>query len=383
MNRYGLAARNTCDMDQDRLHNILQKYLDGSATPEETAALHDWYRSAGATEVEWPVDDPAGIDDVRERMLDRLQREAFGKNAAPAAVRRLRLALAAAAIVLLLSTVAYLRYIHRTPPATPPMAHDALPGGNKATLILGGGQAITLDSAHQGLLATQGGIAVQKSGKGELVYEGAPTTVETAYNTILTPNGGTYAVTLSDGTKVWLNAASSLKYPVTFTGGVRSVDLTGEAYFEVAKDAKPFTVHCLGQTIDVLGTHFNVNAYTNESSIKTTLLQGKVKVNNTLLQPGEQSTVGADGKVHLMNNIDTAEVMAWKNGMFQFDEADIGTVMRQIGRWYDVDVVYEGKLPDDHFRGKIPRNVNASQVLQILAIGGIEFTIAGKKIYLK
>lgn len=359
-------------MDQERLHILLQKYLDGSATPEETTALHDWYRSAGAAEVEWPVDGPNELDTVRERMLDRLRREAFP-------VRRMRpwLYATAAALMLAIAGVAYLR---NTPP--PPVAHDALPGGNKATLILGSGQSITLDSTHQGLLATQGGVSVNQT-KGNLTYTGQTDGAATPYNTILTPNGGTYAVTLSDGSKVWLNAASSLKYPVKFTGAERSVDLTGEAFFEVAHGNTPFTVHCLGQTIDVLGTDFNVNAYTNESSIKTTLLEGKIKVKGVTLQPGEQSRVGADGSVHITKGIDTAEVMAWKNGMFQFDEADIGTVMRQIGRWYDVDVVYEGKLPDDHFRGKIPRNVNASQVLQILAIGGIDFTIEGKKIYLK
>lgn len=369
-------------MDQDQLHILLQKYLDGTATPEETTALHDWYRSAGAAEVEWPVDGPNELDTVRERMLDRLRREAFGETALrPTPVRRLRPAIYAAAAVLILALAgaAYLRSNH----LPPPIAHDALPGGNKATLILGSGQSITLDSTHQGLLTMQNGVSVNQT-KGNLTYSGQTDGAATPYNTILTPNGGTYAVTLSDGTKVWLNAASSLKYPVKFTGGTRSVDLTGEAYFEVTHNSAPFTVHCLGQTIDVLGTDFNVNAYTNESSIKTTLLEGKVDINGaTTLRPGEQSSVGGDGKIRITKGVDTAEVMAWKNGMFQFDEADIGTVMRQIGRWYDVDVVYEGKLPDDHFRGKIPRNVNASQVLQILAIGGIDFTIEGKKIYLK
>ncbi|TDX01540.1 FecR family protein [Dinghuibacter silviterrae] len=369
--------------------------MAGSASQEEAQSLHDWYRSAAADDVVWVVDGPEELDTVRRRMLERLQREAFGTTEAFGApgqhgrtVRMRILFSAAAAVLLTLVGVAYFRHTHRPPMAPAPvLASDVLPGGNKATLILGSGQAVTLDSTDKGLLATQGGITVQQSGKGQLVYGGVSDGSVMAYNTILTPNGGTYTVRLSDGSRVWLNAGSSLKYPVRFTGGPRVVDLTGEAYFEVAPAAGSFSVRCLGQTVEVLGTHFNVNAYTNEAYIRTTLLEGKVRVKNpagsAVLEPGEQSRVGANGDVHIARGIDTAEVMAWKNGMFQFDDADIGTVMRQIGRWYDVDVVYQGRLPDDHFRGKIPRNVNASQALQILATGGIDFTIQGKKIYLK
>ena len=372
-------------MDQESFHHLLQKYLDGSASGEEVQALHDWYRSSAADEVSWPLEGPEEMDGVRARMLERLRLEVREDVVPIRSRRRAGAWLSAAAVVLLLlAGAAYLRFPDRV---APPVAavHDLLPGGNKATLILGGGQAITLDSAAPAVLATQEGVVVQKNGRGQLVYSiAAAAPGDVAYNTILTPNGGTYAVTLSDGTRVWLNAGSSLKYPVRFTGNAREVDLTGEAYFEVAPaTAMPFSVRCLGQTIEVLGTHFNVNAYSNESVIRTTLLEGRVRVGSVLLEPGEQSRVGADRQVRVVKGIDTAEVMAWKNGMFQFDAADIGTVMRQIGRWYDVDVVYEGKLPDDHFRGKIPRNVNASQVLRILAIGGIDFTIEGKKIILK
>lgn len=377
-------------MDQDQLHNVLRKYLEGSASTEDARLLRDWYRSLETEEVIWVLDEPSEMDRLQTRMLDRLQQEIRP----PAPVRRLwpRL-LVAAGVVLLLAGFAYIRYLRPSHSPVEPLTavHDLPPGGNRATLILGGGQAITLDSAGQGMLAAQGSMRVVKSGNGQLEYvrkTQAGDAGDIAYNTIIIPNGGTYTVTLSDGSKVWLNAGSSLKYPVRFTGNARQVDLTGEAYFEVASNpAQPFTVHCLGQNVAVLGTRFNVNAYTNEPVIRTTLLEGRVRIEEgthaVLLRAGEQSMVGADGTVRVSQDIDTAEAMAWRYGMFQFNAADIGTVMRQIGRWYDVDVVYEGKLPDDRFHGKIPRNVNASQALQILSIGGINFKIEGKKIILQ
>ena len=391
-------------MDRDQLTILMQKYLDDTATPEEVRALHDWYRDSASTEVVWPADHPGERAQIEAGMLVRLQ-EDIRDSARIVPIHRNRYYWIAAGVTgLLLLTGLVYRWNGKRPepaPVAQTQAMDVLPGGNKAQLVLGDGKVVTLDSAGSGVVAEQGSEAVEKTAHGQLAYvaaadgaaaKGAGSTTDNAsseivYNTIITPQGGTFSVKLSDGTRVWLNAGSSLKYPTVFSGSQRKVELKGEAYFEVAPDAdRPFHVVSGEQTIDVLGTHFNVNAYDNEPEVRTTLLQGSVRVvkngKDVLLRPGQQSVSDLSEGLTIRKDIDTAEVMAWKNGMFQFDAADIGTVMRQIARWYDVDVVIQGKLPDDHFRGKIPRNVNASQVLQILALSGINFKIEGKKITL-
>jgi len=386
-------------MDFDQLTILVEKYLDGTITPAEEQVLHDWYRNNEPQEVIWPADHLGEKHRIGVRMLEGLHRDIHTMETEQRTIplRRNRVWMAAAAVIglVLLSGAAWLWSNKQVSPApdsaaavTPPVA-DLLPAGNKARLLLSDGRTLTLDSAGNGLLAEQGNASVKKTGQGQLIYQAAATTgnasTTTIYNTISTPQGGTYTVTLSDGTKVWLNTGTALKYPTAFKGATRNVELKGEAYFEVAADAaRPFTVTGGGQIIRVLGTHFNINTYNNEPAVKTTLLQGSVKViqgdQELLLRPGEQSLSTANGTLHVKKDIDTAEVMAWKNGMFQFNEADIGTVMRQIGRWYDVAVVFNGKLPDDHFRGKIPRNVNASEALQILTLSGIKFKIDGRRI---
>ena len=217
-------------------------------------------------------------------------------------------------------------------------------------------------------------------------------TTEITYNTVSTPRGGQYEVILPDGTQVWLNAASSLKFPTAFIGKERNVELTGEAYFEVSKNkAMPFHVSAAGQVIEVLGTHFNVNAYTDETLLKTTLLEGSVKVNKGIsfatLKPGQQSTINNNEitpVIKIAEVTDADEVMAWKDGKFYFNNADIKTVMRQIGRWYNVDIEYAGKIPgNDGFTGTFSRNMTASKALKILAFSGVDFKIEGRKIIVK
>jgi ferric-dicitrate binding protein FerR (iron transport regulator) len=195
---------------------------------------------------------------------------------------------------------------------------------------------------------------------------------------------------LADGTKVWLNAASSVRFPVAFTGKERKVEITGEAYFEVAKDkTKPFRVKANSSEIEVLGTHFNVNAYDDEASIKTTLLEGKVKISVPVsgrkssyksLFPGEQAEISKDGKIKVKGHADTEEAVAWMNGHFQFKSADIKTVLRQIARWYDVEIEYRGNI-DLHFTGQLTRNENVSKVLnELMLTGEVHFKIDGRKI---
>ena len=264
--------------------------------------------------------------------------------------------------------------------------NDLAPGANKAVLTLANGASIILDSAQNGTLTTQGNTKILKL-NGMLTYEDSnKASSAVLYNTISTPRGGQYQLVLADGSKVWLNAASSLRFPAAFTGKERKVELMGEGYFEVAKNASmPFKVEVNGMEVEVLCTHFNINSYNDEPAIRTTLLEGSVKINKnnttSLLKPGQQAEVNSAGEVRIINNADIDEAVAWKNGKFQFDRADIYAVMRQIARWYDVDAEYKGAAITSHFGGTISRNVNLSQVLNMLHLTGtVKFEVNGKKI---
>lgn len=263
------------------------------------------------------------------------------------------------------------------------------PGGNKAILKLSDGREIVLDSAGEGTLTKQGQSNVIKSGDGQLQYLAADNAqAATVYNTIATPRGGQYQLVLADGSKVWLNASSTLRYPTAFTGKERRVELTGEGYFEVAKNAAmPFHVQVNQMDVEVLGTHFNINAYDDEAAVKTTLLEGSVKVkadNAVVLKPGEQAALaGAHSQLTIDHSPDIDQVMAWKNGLFQFKAAGIETVLRQAARWYDVEFVYKGNIPEK-FSGQISRSANAEQLLKILELTGkVKFEINGKTITVK
>ncbi|MBC7508843.1 MAG: FecR domain-containing protein [Ferruginibacter sp.] len=258
-------------------------------------------------------------------------------------------------------------------------------GTNKAVLTLADGSNIVLDSMGQGILAKQGNAKVIKLNTTTLAYNATDeNNQEVLYNTLATPNGGKYQLILPDGSKVWLNAASSIHFPTIFTGKERRVTVTGEAYFEVAKNAAmPFKITVKDMEVEVLGTHFNVMAYDDENSMNTTLLEGSVKISKgvikKMLVPGQQSVINSTGEINIVD-ADMEEVMAWKNGWFQFNAADIKTVMRQISRWYAVEVVYEGKIPDGHYSGAVSRDNDIFQVLKIMQSGGVRFKIEGRKV---
>jgi len=262
-----------------------------------------------------------------------------------------------------------------------------VPGGNKAVLTLDNGKSIVLDDAKNGVLASQGQVKIVKASDGKVVYadqeQNSSISTELTYNTISTPRGGQYQLDLPDGSKVWLNAASSLRYPVHFGNGDRKVELTGEAYFEVAKDkAHPFKVNTGNTEIKVLGTHFNVMAYTDEPASKTTLLEGSVQVSQGASQrtiiPGEQAIVG--GKIAVAK-VNTSESIEWKNGNFNFSHEKLPAIMRKIARWYDVDLSYEGKITDLNFIGTIPRSTNIPEVLKYLELTGlVHFKIEERRV---
>jgi ferric-dicitrate binding protein FerR (iron transport regulator) len=265
--------------------------------------------------------------------------------------------------------------------------NDIHPGKNTATLTLSDGTTVILDETQNGTVSTQGNTKILKLDNGILSYNASNKgkVVEVLYNTISTPKGGQYQLLLSDGSKVWLNAASSLKFPAAFTGKERKVELLGEAYFEVAKNENmPFKVKADGMEVEVLGTHFNINSYDDESIVRTTLLEGSVKINGvkskSFLKPGQQAKLDRDGDIRVINDADIDEAVAWKEGRFQFNRADIHEVMRQIARWYNVNIEYRG-IVSSHFGGTISRDVNLSQVLKMLQLTGeVKFYVEDRKV---
>jgi transmembrane sensor len=302
---------------------------------------------------------------------------------------------AAAAILLIAGSFTYLM-IDRQPKTIPKQVFvnpqhtekDALPGFDGAVLTTASGNEIILDNTTNGIVSKEGNTEAIKQ-TNQLVYNESSKAlpeVET-YNTLRTQKGRKFQLILADGTKVWLDAASSLTYPIAFAGMQRKVKATGQVYFEVAKDpAKPFIVEAAGTSVQVLGTHFNVNAYDDETTMKTTLLEGIIKItrnnNSSMLKPGQQAVINVSepGPIKVNNAVDLDAVMAWKNGLFQFTNADLTTVLRQLSRWYDMDIVYEGKIPKREFEGKIGRDLNLSQVLKLLEKVQVRFRIEGNKL---
>lgn len=264
---------------------------------------------------------------------------------------------------------------------------EVQPGGNRAVLTLADGTQVILDSANNGAISTQGSVTIVKLSEGELAYQSSNNLqTEVAYNTITTPRGGQYHLILADGTRVWLNAESSLRYPITFVGKGRKVELKGEGYFEVSGYEKmPFYVNVSEMQISVLGTHFNVNAYGDGGIDRTTLLEGRVAVEasgkSILLSPGEQSLFNEKGgQLRKVMNVDTEQVMAWRNGNFSFQNTSLRDVMQQISRWYDVEIEYRGEVAPRKFGGIVPRNARLEDVLKVLEESNVHFKVEKRKI---
>jgi len=369
-----------------RLQQLANKLLKGTITPAEQMEFDEWYTSEMHNDIIIPKEIASSEEEHRNRILLRIHNEikAAEKTVQP---KKLRLSIAVAAAVLLL--IGFGGYFLFNKQIRYHIAlsslHSVPPGGNKAILTLANGKQIILTNTKNGMVATQGNMIINKTANGQIVYtvaaSSADSAAQLAYNTITTPNGGLYEVVLPDGSKVWLNSASSLKYPTVFKGKGRDVELTGEAYFEVAKNKNmPFTVHSNGQNVQVLGTHFNINAYADEQSIKTTLLEGSVKIsNNTLnpqfLHPGQQSTINKGRPEIMITDADTSQAIAWKNGLFYFKDADVASIMRSLARWYNLKVEFDGQIPQRRFSGKIYRNVNAAEVLEIINYSAINYRV--------
>ncbi|SEO70725.1 FecR family protein [Mucilaginibacter sp. OK283] len=383
-------------MQKQEFQQLIDKYLNGQATADEVQLLMELFDNA-QTNNDWDEQTLGVKQDLEDKMLQRLQSAVQQSSAKhqPKVFKIFASRNVAAAVIGLMIISAGVYYGTRHTAKEVALAknktvvkHDADPGKNEAVLTLDNGEKVVLDSARIGTLAKKGNISIKKTKDGQLVYqveEGKASAANgpVAYNTISTPRGGQYQVILPDGSKIWLNAASSLKFPTAFTGSQRDVELTGEAYFEVAKNpSKPFMVNVNALKVKVLGTHFNINAYADEDDIKTTLLEGLVQLtsgnNHNLLKPDEQGIVKGDN-IQVVE-VDAERAVAWKNGFFDFNRASIRDIMKQLSRWYNIEVVYNGKVSDDEFMGRIERNVKLSQVLHVLELSHVHFKVEDKKI---
>lgn len=381
---------------QERLQSLLSRYFEGSIGEAEIDELSHFLKDERHGDIVQQIltDLSAGITPVEverdsvQRMISRVK-EASANRPAGKRFPYARLA-AAAAIVLMIGVGGYFLLSDRQPvrePVAQRYKNDVQPGGNKAVLTLANGSTVTLDDAGLGAVAQQGGTQIIKTDAGSLAYEGQDGDGVVHYNTLTTPVGGRYKVVLPDGTEVWLNAGSSLRYPTVFSGNNRRVELSGEAYFEVARNAsRPFLVEVQdGTDVEVLGTHFNVNAYRDEPRSITTLLEGAVNVkkgeSSNRLAPGQQAIAGNDVEV---SNANTAAAVAWKEGLFMFNDTDIEAIMKQLSRWYDIEVVYEGGPVKEYFNATIPRNVPVSKVFELLELTNlVHFKIDGRKVTVK
>jgi transmembrane sensor len=370
-------------MEQRDARQILSKHRDGNATEEEKALLESWMLNGDHDNNDLTDDELLhDLAEIRQRLnIDNLQVKT--RPMWP------RIAAVAAAVFIFLTAGIYVA-LHKQPDAPQTIAKNApvdiAPGEYKAILTLSDGSNIGLTSAKQGILAKQGNTIITKTADGEIAYSAnTPTATNQTYNTITIPRAGKWNVVLPDGSKAWLDAFSSIRFPTVFTAKNRTVEITGQVYFEVVHNAaRPFRVLANGQTIEDIGTHFNVNAYKDEPGIKTTLVEGSVSVSNdnqrVVLKPGQQSVFLSNNKIFVKKDLNVEDEIAWKDGYFEFNKASIQTVMRQFARWYDVEVTYEGTTPISKITGKVPRNVNASQALKILSSLDIHFKIEDKKI---
>ncbi len=385
-------------------NKLVKKYISGKANQQETTFLENYYNHFENADSKLSHLSDTEFDDTKRKMKEKILSAALPGNKAKASRKMAivfhlfknykQITVAASVAGILIVSAIFL--LHKAgndavadnrKPTVEKRQPSIIPGQDKALLTLADGSVIPLDSAGNGVLASQNYASVTNN-NGKLIYNALDTAdvLSTVFNTISTPRGGQYQIVLADGTKVWLNAASSLQYPVAFNGNERRVLLNGEAYFEVAKNkSKPFIVQVKDVNVTVLGTHFNIMSYDDEDRIATTLLEGSVNIAKAgvskLILPGQQMRFYKSGKNELKDNADIEQAVAWKNGKFNFADADIKTIMRQLSRWYNIDVVYDAQLPDANFGGILGRKEDVGQLLKVFELTGrVHFKIEGTKI---
>lgn len=382
----------------DKITLLAEKKLSGVITPEEQKLLDEWLNQEPGEQVMWNSED---VDEtaLRERLLSRIKEDANIPGDADAmgrigVLRRYRW-MAAAVLLLFMTTAYFLSQRRQRAPAAIAQqdnpVQQILPGHSGAILTLANGQRIVLDSAANGTIAIQGAGRLVKH-NGELSYEKRDQAGRrpyahgrVAFNTLTIPRGRKFRIILADGTQVWLNAASSITYPTAFTGGNRSVTVTGEAYFEVAKDAgHPFIVSVGSARITVLGTDFNVMAYPDEKLVKATLLEGSIKVSRAdkqvIIAPGQQASFAAASGDIQVKEVQADQAIAWVHGKLSLNNLGVEEIMRQISRWYDVDVEFTGPPSTARFWGLINRDVNLSEMLKVMRANGIDAHLQGRKV---
>lgn len=387
-------------MEKSEFLQLLDIYLSGKATADQEKMIINYYNSFD--QIEWDTKLMGNMEE-KERIVYMKIREAIQQlDGMPQQkipfFKRNWPRYAAAVILIISAALAYLLNTSKNsspfvqaikPVPVQPVQNNIAPGSNKAILTLSNGKKIELTDGHETL--KDGNVEIKKA-NGELVYESAGnggdrSKRETGFNTVSTPRGGQYKLNLPDGSAVWLNAASSITYPTAFTGKERKVFVTGEAYFEVAHNKlMPFKISINDrEEVEVLGTHFNVNSYNKEEPVRTTLLEGSVKITHgdktVFIKPGQQSSFTKKGFVVTEPDID--KVMAWKTGFFDFDNTGLDAIMQQISRWYDVDIVYEGPLKGTTFGGRISRDLYLSDLLKTFKDNGITFRLEGKTLFVK
>ncbi|MCZ4243630.1 FecR family protein [Pedobacter punctiformis] len=380
-------------MNTKELQRLLKKYNNKTATPEEKQMLEAWYETINGQGAESTAEETVQL---KNEIFGQIKSKIASKQVQPASksrVKVLSLLFAKAAILLAIFSAGIFFYLKRTDSnlytsIVKRQKTTIKPGGNNAVLTLADGSTIILNQAADGQIGNQSGVSITKTKSGELVYTfaGNVNAKNTEINTVSTPKGGQYHLILIDGTHVWLNANSSIKFPAAFAGNDRKVEVTGEVYFEVFKNKmKPFIVNTSQSEIKVLGTHFNVNAYDDEAFERTTLLEGSVELKRgpekTILTPGKQASIAKSSSHIKISDIDDLEaIIAWKNGYFQFDHADLQSVMRQVSRWYNVNVSYKGSVLNKEYSGKIPRKTTAEKLVEMLHYSGIKCKIENNQI---
>jgi len=369
-------------LTREQINELAEKWLNKTITAKEEAQLYQWYDADSEQPLNWPGEDQSE-DALKSRLYKAIKKRTIR-------FQTLKLWVSSAAAAILITAITSIFFLKNTQTTSTTSQAKYENRQNLApTLTLSNGKKITLSRSGPETFTEISGISITKSSKGELVYHISETNDQTdviGYNTIETPKGCQYQIVLPDQTKVWLNASSSLTYPVKFKGGQREVNLLGEGYFEVAHNKKiPFKVTSPSNVVEVLGTHFNVNAYNNEPNARVTLLEGSVRVENHnklkhILSPGQQAVIA--GSNITVNNVDTELAVAWKDGNFFFDDMPIFEIMRQISRWYNVEeVVYKGDLSAIRLGGSISRTKSLQEVLKLLEVTElVHFTINERRI---
>jgi ferric-dicitrate binding protein FerR (iron transport regulator) len=392
--------------EQVRLKYLFEKYFEKTANSEERIELTDLISVEGNKDYVmqlfadlWEKYRGDGIvvsAEKADEMLQNILEKNSSSNIVIPITRQKNLnwrrVAAAAAIFLFIAANGYwLSTSNNKPSKQNPVAkihaNDVNPGSFKARLILADGSNIIIDTAAFGQLAKQGNTIVINR-DGQLIYKHTNGDQSIVYNTIATNKGETYSFTLADGSKVWLNSESSVYFPVTFPGKERRINITGEVFVKVAKNSEqPFIVSANGMEVLALGTEFNINSYSNEKNSKTTLIEGMVKVSNgsvnTILKARQQTELYSNGKLSVPKEVNTDEIVAWKEGLFHFESSDLPTILREFARWYDVEVIYEGPVRNRHYFGIIKRSSTLKSVLELLQDNNILFRIEGKKLIVK